>query len=327
MQLLCPNCDHEIEVEEIKVRRSYTVKKASIEIEDRFYRCSLCEEEWSVEGFDAMAEVYRIYRDLHRMVQPSVLKAWRKKWGLTQEELAKLLGWSEATVVRYEKGSLQEKSHDNELHMAMTPQGLKVLVEQTPDAIPQEKRASIEAGLKPSLAPENSVAEIFTSDEQTIHTGFQSCSLTKLKSVIAILVGQDDGVWKTTLNKLLWFSDFLHFREYGVGITGLTYQHLQFGPVPFFWNWLSVALSPHEFEFIIEDFSNGASGERIRAIMEPDEGILQTTEIEILNKVREKFGKKGAKEISELSHNEVAWVKTKLREVISYEWAAQMINV
>lgn len=36
----------------------------------------------------------------------------------------------------------------------------------------------------------------------------------------------------TKLNKILFYSDFLYFRENGVSITGGGYKKLQFGPVP-----------------------------------------------------------------------------------------------
>lgn len=40
------------------------------------------------------------------------------------------------------------------------------------------------------------------------------------------------GTFKTKLNKLLWYSDFLHYHRNAVSISGATYHHLPFGPVP-----------------------------------------------------------------------------------------------
>lgn len=55
--MLCPLCDEEIEVRELKESRTYTYKGVKVVIEDRFHRCPLCKVEWSVDGFDYMAEV------------------------------------------------------------------------------------------------------------------------------------------------------------------------------------------------------------------------------------------------------------------------------
>ena len=125
----CPNCDRETNDEVIKENRSFDIKNESITIEVQIHSCVHCKEEWSADGFDPFDAAYRKYREEHMMVQPEELKEWRKDvLNFTQEEPSRLLGWSEATVVRYEKGALQERSHDNALKMAMVPAGLSVLL-------------------------------------------------------------------------------------------------------------------------------------------------------------------------------------------------------
>lgn len=317
----CPSCDEKINPIELSETRSFEVRKESIEIEDHFVRCPHCEEEWSADGFDAIAEVYRVYRERHRMVQPEALKAWRLKLGLTQEETSKLLGWSEATVVRYEKGALQDQSHDNELQMAMTPEGLAVLLRKNPGVIPTRKRAQVMEATRSSPSIQLATIEIFNSDEQTIETGFQTCSFDRLKTIIAHLVGNQSGVWKTTLNKLLWYADFVHFRDQGVGITGLRYLHFQYGPVPQNWNYILAALPEDEFEIEEECFPNGACGERIRTCQPLDSSLLSDEEVATLTSIQQYLSGKGEKEISDLSHAESGWQRTALRETISYAWA------
>jgi len=57
----------------------------------------------------------------------------------TQHELSTLLGWEEATLNRYENGSLQEDSHDRLLKFAM--EHFLQLITNKPGAIAPEKRA------------------------------------------------------------------------------------------------------------------------------------------------------------------------------------------
>ena len=137
--MFCPNCDEDITPENLRVKRIFTVKGEDVEIDDRFHRCPACSEEWSEEGFDAAAEAYRAYRQAHGMLQPEEIRAFRKNLGLSQEEMAGLLGWSEATVNRYEKGALQERSHDLALKMAHTNDALRILLENRREGIPSEK--------------------------------------------------------------------------------------------------------------------------------------------------------------------------------------------
>ena len=73
------------------------------------------------------------------MTPPPEIKAFRKRYGLTQGELSKLLGWGPVTLSRYENGALQDEVHDKMLRLAMNPENLMRLVEDTPEALPEGK--------------------------------------------------------------------------------------------------------------------------------------------------------------------------------------------
>lgn len=147
IKVICPNCDKNIEPISHAETRDFTVRGENVEVGDRFLSCPECHEEWSVEGFDFAAEAYRFYRARHHLLQPEEVKAFRKSLHLTQEELARLLGWSEATINRYEKGALQEKSHDNAFRMLMTREGLLSLLDGRNDILPEQKMKRIKENL------------------------------------------------------------------------------------------------------------------------------------------------------------------------------------
>lgn len=54
----------------------------------------------------------------------------------------------------------------------------------------------------------------------------------KLLNLITYFVKNTKKCYKTKLFKLLYFADFLHFRETGKSITGLCYEAWKRGPVP-----------------------------------------------------------------------------------------------
>lgn len=54
----------------------------------------------------------------------------------------------------------------------------------------------------------------------------------KLLNLIIYFVKNTTKCYKTKLFKLLFFADFLHFKETGRSITGLTYEAWKNGPVP-----------------------------------------------------------------------------------------------
>ena len=56
--------------------------------------------------------------------------------------------------------------------------------------------------------------------------------LRELILYIATECQDDVSFGATKLNKILWWSDFLSFAEYGEPITGIEYQRLRNGPAP-----------------------------------------------------------------------------------------------
>ncbi|MBP3039426.1 hypothetical protein J9303_07995 [Bacillaceae bacterium Marseille-Q3522] len=44
--------------------------------------------------------------------------------------MAKLLGWSHATLSRYETGAIQSQSHNNELVLLQEPENMSIIIER-----------------------------------------------------------------------------------------------------------------------------------------------------------------------------------------------------
>ncbi len=113
-KLICPNCEMERLVEPTKQSKEIEVMGEIFTVHVKLYKCTKCNEiiEDPHEPQDELDLAYRAYREKHEMLQPEEIKAIREKYGLSQEEFADMLGWSVATISRYEKGSLQNKLHD-----------------------------------------------------------------------------------------------------------------------------------------------------------------------------------------------------------------------
>ncbi|MBU4445258.1 MAG: SocA family protein [Candidatus Marinimicrobia bacterium] len=60
----------------------------------------------------------------------------------------------------------------------------------------------------------------------------QDFTIYKILNGIKYFVSNTRHVGRTKLFKLLFFWDFLHFKEYGLSITGYQYYTFPFGPVP-----------------------------------------------------------------------------------------------
>ncbi len=154
-------------------------------------------------------------------------------------------------------------------------------------------------------------------------TGYSKFNLPKLYN--AILFFARDGVAKTKLNKLLFYADFRHFKEYTVSITGVQYVHLPYGPVPDNYEmYYASLLSRNSLQIIEEIYPDGYISELLKACKTPDIDVFDSSEIRILASVREYFKDYTAGQIKERSHNEEGYKNTNDRQIISYKYASQL---
>jgi putative zinc finger/helix-turn-helix YgiT family protein len=142
MKDICPNCEKETELELIQRLEDIKVRGEVITVEVKYYKCKKCGEEFEdpCSGEDPLDKAYGEYRRRHGMMQPEEILESRKKYGLTQNEMNRLLGWGGATLSRYENGALQDETHEKALRLAIEPRNLLKLIEGTPNVLPEEKR-------------------------------------------------------------------------------------------------------------------------------------------------------------------------------------------
>ena len=128
----------------------------------------------------------------------------------------------------------------------------------------------------------------------------------KFKELILYIASQceKDKFWNATkLNKVLFYSDFLAFRDRGESITGAEYFALERGPAP-------KALVPVRDEMIQDKdlaIERRTFQQRPVALREPDYTLFTAQEIAIVNKVIAALRHKDADTVSEMSHAFLGW--------------------
>ena len=210
MKNLCPNCEKETEINLVKEKESYQIRGENIEVDAEYFHCRECNEEYeNTRDYDALATAYRQYRSYHNMLQPETIREWRKRYGLTQRELSKLLGWGGATLSRYENGALQGEAHEKVLRLAMKPANLLKLIEEAPDALGETKYKRLTSELHVAEEESCSFARLFEERfggyDPDINSGYQKFSLAKLFNIILFLCR--GGQLITKLNKLLFYRE------------------------------------------------------------------------------------------------------------------------
>lgn len=333
---ICEECGWVDESATRVVERSeaYNVKGESIPVLARVRVCETCNEEISDEVLDdiTLQAAFDIYRRKHRIISPAEIRDLRQTYGLSQRGLGAILDWGPITIHRYEAGSLPDESHNQVLRLLQDPFNMARLVAENPEAIDADTYRKILDHLE-SLLPERvpaKVAEILGQGSQkkaSIFTGFRDFDPDTLMEMMIFFAREAGGVLKTKLNKLLWYADFAHYKHHTVSISGAAYSHYTYGPVPQNYEAFLSALCASD-ALVIEEIDLGTTkggeemtGHNLIASRDARLSGLSQAALNTLYEVHNHFAHMGSKRISKLSHEEEGYIRTKYKELISYEYA------
>jgi putative zinc finger/helix-turn-helix YgiT family protein len=332
----CPRCERLTEAALVSTKENLTVLGELVEYTARVYKCGTCGEEFAPPDLEEQnfKRAYDLYRKRHNLVTSRQIKAIRETYGLSQRSFARFLGWGQITIHRYEAGAIQDIAHNQTLVLIKdNAENVRKIFELNRNNLSESLRQKVEERIKALIGRdgeskrkslESLIAEKASGTEPTIDSGYKALDAKKLENLILYLLRNIRGVFKTKLNKLLWYCDFYHFKEYGVSMTGTRYQHLPYGPVPdnydlYLWI-LSTEKKIEGEEIIFED----KSGEFFRAIAHEDLSTFTKEELGTMKYVVRKLGKLNAQQISERSHEEAAYKGTRQSETIPYSFAEQL---
>lgn len=127
----------------------------------------------------------------------------------------------------------------------------------------------------------------------------------------------------TKLNKLLYYLDFIFFRDRKESVTGDIYIHQEYGPVP---SRIDEVLTGLKSDGMIDtksvDYKNG---ELIRfEIKNPeglDESAFSVDQKKLLKQICDEFGNWPTEKIVAQTHLEAPWFYSKPYEVVDYAYA------
>jgi len=116
----------------------------------------------------------------------------------------------------------------------------------------------------------------------------------KLLNAVLFFAANTNRVNLGKLLKLLYFLDFMHFKQTGYPSIGLEYHAFEWGPVPRdFWVEIKYANVPEDFKGKIglipktDDFAPSYREVEVHAIEKPDLSVFTPREIKILEHLAE----------------------------------------
>ncbi len=125
----------------------------------------------------------------------------------------------------------------------------------------------------------------------------------------------------TKLNKLLYYLDFISYRDRGDSVTGDIYLHKQFGPVPSeLDNILSELQSEESLNVESVDYGE-KDGFRYDVKKSPDVSVFNPYEKKLLDDICKEFSLWSREKIVNQTHLEAPWFYSRPFEVVNYEYS------
>ena len=329
--VLCENCNKKVNytVEERNVEK---YKGKTVNVIENVAICNNCGAEIFIPTLEEenLKRLYEKYRKMTNLITPQEIINFRNKYDISQRELLSILGWGKMTINRYERGALPSQSHSDYLKLLINDEALfyecvkraykeTAITEKTYNKI-------IRFNENDTIQLELKILNKKLKHDVSIYTGFKKFDLNKLENIISYIADKVDNLYKTSLNKYLFYIDFLCYKENSLSITGLRYVKEQFGPV----------IEQKGYEDIINVLNNKIDKSenfgydysiitKIKSKKNYDISILKDYEIKVINRVINKLNTMNCTQISELSHEEAAWKFTSKGKLITYDYADDLL--
>ena len=328
----CPVCDkvHEIEVRERQATVIIKGEKVNY-FEKVFYCCNAgddeCEFETGKLANENLLSARNAYRKNHGLLTSNEIVEIREMYSLSQIELSRLLGWGEATISRYESKAIQEEVYDNTLRTIKdNPLIALDFLNKNKEKFPGEKFFKIRDGIikkldaygKEYLSRQALEGEYVLYLEESDLNGYTILNIDKLESTISYISSKVEDLFKVKLMKMLWYIDALSFKKNNRTITGLVYCHDRMGALPV-GHYKIMGLENVRFEEIYSErydtIYHFLENEKV------NKDALSKEEYEIIDRVIEKFGEYTGIQLMDYMHEETAYTKTAMAQIIPFSLA------
>ena len=334
MKVYCPYCKKEVEYK-IEKRELKEFRGTQVNTFENVAICNECNQDLYVNKIEDEnnERIYKIYREKANIIKAEDIVKLREKYDISQRELTAILGFGKMTINRYERGGLPTKSQSDYI---------KLLIENEDRFIEKVKEAYennnitektykkiVAEGQEESISKKRVQENIrrylkeVLNRKPDIYNGYKSLDLEKAENIISYIASKVKNLTITSLNKYLWYIDMLSFNKRAVAITGLTYQNQKFGPTIVYKKYDELSLLDDKYQR--EDIET-ENGNTTKIISNENFNLdkISNSEKEIIDTIIKLLKNKKVTDISEMSHREDGWKKTKRLEKISFEYAMNL---
>jgi len=311
--------------------RELTFRGESFKINAHYYICEDTGTEFTTDELDEIdtRQVHNLYRKKHSIPFPEEMQKIREKYKVSARKMSLILGFGENQYNKYENGSMPSLSNARLIQTAENANDFLRFLKES-DVL-EEKKLKKKVAFVEKLIYEdltspalNLVEYLLGSMKPDEYSGFREPRLERALNMILYFAKQLNP-WETGMNKLMFYSDFLHFKRTCFSVSGSAYRALKFGPVPKRYGALFEEAENQGYIKIKYNKTRhqGSIGKQFfPGDINFDKKLFSKDELATLNDVADHFKGKKTTEISEISHEEAAWTEhIENKELINYLYA------
>ena len=299
-------------------KRSWNFRGEQFEYYHLSWLCEDTGESFTTDESDTagFVQVTNQYRAKYGIPYTDEIIAVRKRYGISASKMSLILGFGTNQYRLYEQGEVPNVSNGRMIVSIMNPKVMLSMLESSKNLFTNtaeyEKIYSkvndvIEGNRTKHKIEKYETLRIFSNTRGAVN-GYAATSLDRLKNTMLYILEKCGEVWYTKMNKLLFYIDFISYRELGTAITGLAYKAISYGPVPDRWDKIY-----SEFSEITQELRpvGEYTGSVLKTKAKADTSLFSASEIKIIDRICSYFGEYTARALSELSHKEEAWIINK----------------
>jgi transcriptional regulator with XRE-family HTH domain len=228
-------------VKEFSTVEEHEFRKETYSVHVCYYICEDTGEKFTTTGQDELLfnDLYSQYRVKHGIPFSEEIKEIRLRYKLNYSQITRILGFGANQYAQYENGQIPSESNGKMILAIQSKQVILGLLEASKEEFEIDEYLKISEAISCASDKVTCSAQqsLFYKDiKRSVYNGFKQPNVQKLMEMIKYFVCNSKSIFPTKLNKEMFYADFYHYKRFGISISGLNYQAIQFGPVPVHYN-------------------------------------------------------------------------------------------
>lgn len=311
----------------VREKTKLTYRKDDFEIVYNSYECVDTLERFTDDELDSVNinQVHNQYREKYGIPFPEQIRNIREKYEVSAKKMSEILGLGSNAYRLYESGEMPSVAIGRLILSIDEAAEFKRQIEFSSHLLKESEYSKLIKNIDRLIEIEKNQWQKILDDEYAYKTidnssGFKLLDLDKIANALSYFASSKIDLFKTKVNKLLFYSDFLNYQRYGTSMFGITYKAIPFGPVPVEYEKIFKNLYDDDIIDVVQVPIDQNYAEKFIPHLPFNSSLFNDIELKVLEDVVQKFKNKNTTQVVNISHEEPAWIENQnSRNIISYK--------